>query len=151
QTHSGINASLADGGGIAGKVTAASDATPLSNIRVTAYDSNGAAVTSTFTDVGGLYEVDQLPTGTFRLGFADQFAQVYAPRYFHDAQTLSGATGISVTAGSTVPDENQALQKFATMSGQVVDGNNTGLADICAEADSTTGNAFGAAPTAAPG
>lgn len=92
----GIDFALARLGSIAGTVTEAGTATPLSGVRVTAYDSLGRPARSTLA----------LPDGTYLLnGIAAGDVHVMAgPGTSHAAQLRDRlAFGLDILAGATVP------------------------------------------------
>ena len=96
-----VNASLAQSGSIAGKVTAADGTTPLANIQATAYRLNGGtwqSVSSDSTDSAGQYDISGLTAGTYRVGFSDSSGN-YLEEYYDNKPDVDSATDVAVTPG----------------------------------------------------
>jgi hypothetical protein len=67
----GVDATLALGGLISGRVIAGDTGTPLADVNVTVYAAGGEQVAYAYTDSEGRYTVrDGLATGSYRLGFS---------------------------------------------------------------------------------
>lgn len=108
-----VNASLATGGSVSGEVTGNFNA-PAGAIclfGVAVYDSTGEVVGSSYGSTSGLFKIDQLETGSYRLGFSGSCAVISAggfvtpageayTEFFDDVPSLAEATPVSVTAGS---------------------------------------------------
>jgi 5-hydroxyisourate hydrolase-like protein (transthyretin family) len=135
----GINAVLARGGKISGRVTAADTGAPLSDVRVGAYDSNGTEVRSTYTDSCGNYTITGLPTGNYRVRFygvticadagGSYVLKTYVGEYYSDKPSLATADALAVTAPSTVPNINAVLalsSAAAPVAGVTISGPTTG-------------------------
>lgn len=109
----GINAALAKGGTISGKVTAADTGAVFAYVSVTVYDTQGDAVAYASTDEDGTYTVlAGLPTGDYRLSFRP-------PGYFGE---LEGLASVQVrvdqrdTGGPTIAQgEGPANSGYLTM------------------------------------
>jgi hypothetical protein len=131
-TISGINAVLAPGGQISGKVTAESSGAPLPDVEVCAYEP-----TSNFygkcvnTNDAGEYAIIGLPSGSAYEVSINAFdcergcaEQNYVPH------TVSG---VSVTAPNITSDVDAQLQLGGRITGKVMpEGSMTGLEDISA-------------------
>jgi 5-hydroxyisourate hydrolase-like protein (transthyretin family) len=136
---SGINAVLARGGKISGRVTAADTGAPLSGVLVGAYDSNGTEVQYDYTDSCGNYTITGLPTGNYRVRFhgfticanvgGSYVLKTYVGEYYNDKPSLATADVLAVTAPGTVSNINAvlALSSGATpVSGVTISGPTTG-------------------------
>ena len=148
---SNIDASMAVGGTIAGTVTAASGGAPLSNVCVQATLSDGWQYNaSTATD--GTYTIVGLPTGGFtvafyagsRMGCGGGEAGLggnYANQWYNGASSPTGATELSITAGTATTGINGAMQVGATISGTATaTANGAPINSICVTATAPDGN-----------
>ena len=115
-TTPGIDGSLPTGH-ISGTVTAASGA-PIDNATVTAYDSNGAQVTSTTTASDGTYTLTGLATGSYTVSF-DPAGQNFVAAYYNGKSEFDTADPVAVTGGASTAGINEALAPGASVSGTV--------------------------------
>jgi len=126
-TVSGINAALAMGSAITGRVTADDGGIPLENIQVTAYRWNGSWwnwVSYDYTDENGDYRIGGLVAGTYRVRFSDWTSQYIGETYdgFLNIWPYDGGTDIDVPGGgATVAGINASLEIYASISGTVTD------------------------------
>ncbi|HNT73872.1 MAG TPA: carboxypeptidase regulatory-like domain-containing protein [Anaerolineae bacterium] len=104
-------------GAITGAVTAADTGLPV-NVWVYAYNASGANVRSVYAS--GAYVLDYLPPAVYRVYFGSPPAP-YVSRYYSDKSGLSAADLITVTAGVTVTNINQALPRGGAIHGVVTD------------------------------
>jgi 5-hydroxyisourate hydrolase-like protein (transthyretin family) len=119
---SGIDAALALGGQIAGRITAADGGSPLDDVWVDAYDGNGHYVGYGGTDATGVYTVTSLPAGTYRLDIYPSISgasAAYVEEYYNNRPTLATADPVNVTAGSVTSNINAALNRGGQITGQV--------------------------------
>ena len=116
-TH--INAHLAAyaTGTIIGMMTAADSGLGV-NGYVYAHNSVGSIVRSDYAS-GGEYVLDYLPPGVYRVRFSPY--SPYVSIYYDGQPDFGAATRITVTAGTTVPDINQAVPLGGTITGTVTD------------------------------
>jgi len=101
-TVTNINAVLAQGGGISGRVT--NGTSGLANIGVTVYVSNNyvSQIGWAQTDPNGYYTLQGLATGTYKVQFnAGQSG--YANRWYNNKADFNLAQSVSVTAPGTTP------------------------------------------------
>jgi 5-hydroxyisourate hydrolase-like protein (transthyretin family) len=113
QTASGTDAELSDGGHLTGTVTGPGGSA-LAGVYVAAYRWDGDQewwdeVGVDYTDGSGAYDVSGLPTGTYRLGFYDDYDRGYRTEYWNDAASIGRADDIAVTAEQTVTGKNAQL------------------------------------------
>src|SRR5207244_4502853 len=125
-TTPNISAALQLGGQVSGTVTDASSHAAISDIDVEVMDSNGNDVSSACTAADGTYTVSGLSTGSYRVGFAQfQFdcggTSNYQPQFYTAKPSQATADPVSVTAASTTPNINGALQLGGQISGTVTD------------------------------
>ncbi len=135
-----VNAVLVPGAEISGTVTD-SHGHPLAGICIDIAGTNsGNSPYGTLSD--GTYYVDQLPAGTYQLGFSTGCGNSgnYAP-YWYDNQTdPSQATPIKLTRGEALTISAQ-LQPGAAISGTITDRHGRKLSGVCV--DASTADGFG--------
>ena len=73
--------------------------TPLAGVEVRAYTASGVTAKATPTDAAGVFSLDGLAAGTYRLRFARAGV---VTEFFSDAVSLATATPITLTPGSTI-------------------------------------------------
>jgi hypothetical protein len=106
-TVSGIDAKLAEGGRIAGRVTDASTGAAIERAIVCAFGSNPESGGCAFTNASGEYTIVGLVGGAYKVGFADP--PQYVVQYYDGRAALSEADPVSVTTGSTTSGIDAAL------------------------------------------
>ncbi|MBU2695265.1 hypothetical protein [Pimelobacter sp. 30-1] len=107
-TTSGIDAELAAGALVSGKLTGAADAA-VAGAKVTVYTQQAGAwkpLTSVTSGADGRYAV-LVAGGNVRVGFSDADAR-FTEEFYDDSRTLAGADTIAVT-GADVPNINATL------------------------------------------
>jgi 5-hydroxyisourate hydrolase-like protein (transthyretin family) len=122
-TTSSIDAVLTEWGRISGTVTDGTD--PIADINVKVYRHNGSSweqFSEVFTDALGKYNIGQLPTGTYRVGFFDNINDVFFAEYYDDAASLDSANDISVTVGSTTSSIDAVLVEGGHITGTITNG-----------------------------
>ncbi|WP_308287726.1 carboxypeptidase regulatory-like domain-containing protein [Cryobacterium sp. 1639] len=119
QLVSNINAELADGATISGRVTGAGSPAPsLRDVQVYAYDADGSNVSNTSTDRDGNYTLSGLTAGSYSLQFQATKSN-YLAEWWNDKPSQETATTITVGAGETVTGKNAVLAASASISGNV--------------------------------
>jgi hypothetical protein len=148
-TTTGIDAALATGGQITGKVTDAITKAAVANVTVCPRRVDGNAyVECATTDAGGEYTIFGAPTGEYTLVFYPEEGTEYALQYYNNKAKESEATHIAVTAGETTSGINVALK-----AGGVIQGTLTGAgskAPVGGQACAINGEFFGQCATANP-
>ncbi|MGH9225606.1 MAG: MSCRAMM family protein [Acidimicrobiales bacterium] len=144
---SGINASMAPGGNIAGTVVADGSGSPLAGICVFPFPSTGGGnISSTTTAADGTYTLGGLPVGAYRVRFQDCTGSIdWAVEHYDNKLDFGPANLVFVSASSTVININASLAPGARISGTVVaEGSGAPLAGICVGAPfaSTNSNQF---------
>ena len=115
----GINAALVVGGKITGTVRDTASA-PLQFISVTAYrliDGEWDFHDSVSTNASGVYTLDGLRAGTYRVGFRD-FNDTYLDEFYVDKDTVESAADVPVALGATAT-ANATLDRGGVISGVV--------------------------------
>ena len=125
----GVDAQLALGGSISGKVTNSSG-DPVGLSCVKAYDSGGNLAASDNSDNNGDYSIVGLASGDYRIEFRSCGRDV-SPEFYDDQETLATATVVAVTAGSDTSGVNAQLAPGGSISGTVTDSNGAPLEKIC--------------------
>ncbi len=116
QTHVNARLSSYPTGAISGHITAADTGEPL-NGWVYAYNPAGSSVRSVYAS-GGSYMLDSLPPNTYRVRFSS-LPSPYIQTYYDTQFELDSATPVTVTAGMTVTDINQAIPRGGAITGTV--------------------------------
>jgi hypothetical protein len=106
-TVPGIDAKLAEGGRIAGRVTDASTGAAIERAIVCAFGANPESGGCAFTNANGEYTIAGLVGGEYKVGFADP--PQYVVQYYNSRAALSEADAVSVLDGSTVSGIDAAL------------------------------------------
>ena len=115
----GINATLAVGARISGRVTSTSGA-PLAGVTVSAMTQESLDYRSTSTAADGTYTVQGLPGGTYALEFDPWLvAGDYSAEWWDDEDDLSSAVRFPLGAGQNMTGRNAQLAQGATITGVV--------------------------------
>ena len=123
-TTSGINFALNAGGRIAGTITDAATAAPISNVVVGIFNSTGAFVTNGFTDGTGNYITGSglLPGNYFA---STNNSAGYVNKLYNNITcvtcNVTSGTPISVSAGATTSGINFSLNLGGRIAGTVTD------------------------------
>ena len=128
-TTSGINAQLAVGGSISGTVTEQGTGSSLVDICVEIFDTSGYWGIGGYTDASGDYTLGALPTGNYKVLFADCFSSpaTYIDEWYNNKPDFKSADLVAVTAGSTTSGINAQLGGSIRLSG---DYNGDGKTDM---------------------
>jgi len=146
------DAVLEEGGTISGTVT--SDGTnPIENVGVWFYNINGEQYGTGYavTDASGIYTVDTLPSGTYKVSFDAPYGSNYLDEWYSDAPDSTTATPITVTAPNAVIDINATLEEGGSISGTVTNDGGAGIPDVYVYIYSDTCDYLGSASTDASG
>ena len=136
ETTSGINATLAPGGNISGKVTKAGGA-GIDGISVSAMRPDGSGwwqdVSNTQTNADGSYDLGGLPTGSYRIDFYDP-SGAYVEQYYNNKPTPDAGDDVAVTAGATTSGINARLAPGGNVTGTVKNASAAGIGGIGVDA-----------------
>ncbi|HEU5014738.1 MAG TPA: carboxypeptidase regulatory-like domain-containing protein [Roseiflexaceae bacterium] len=119
ELRTGINAVLARGGAINGKVSDAATGLPLTNIAISANGENGSGYD--YTDATGTYTITGLATGAY---------SVTAAPVFDDVNLIGAPQSATVVAPNTTANVNFTLAAGGTITGRVTGPGGTPLKDI---------------------
>jgi hypothetical protein len=119
QDVTGINASLAKGATISGKVTAPAGI-GLTNISVSADSADGKSIYVAYSAVAtdGSYRLVGLPTGSYKVRFAGNNSGA-VDQWYNNAASAATANAVSLTAAQDLTGINATLVKGATISGKL--------------------------------
>jgi Carboxypeptidase regulatory-like domain len=134
----GVNAVMVLGAEISGVVTDI-HSHPLSGMCINVSGpSSGNSPYGTLRD--GSYFVNQLPAGTYQLGFSTgcNNSGNYAPYWYNNQDDISLATPIKLTRSASLTI-NAQMQPGASVSGTITDSHGRKLTGICVFAKATTG------------
>jgi len=119
-TASEVNATLAVGGQITGRVTNASTKAALGGITVCPEATNGGPFLScTTSNTSGEYALVGLATGEYKLEFYPADGANYLPQYYDGKSAYSEAEPVSVKAGSTTTEVDAAMVVGGQIAGKV--------------------------------
>ncbi|WP_354349897.1 carboxypeptidase regulatory-like domain-containing protein, partial [Pseudarthrobacter sp. PvP090] len=130
----GLNATLAKGATISGKVTAPAGVN-LSDAYVSATPaaSNGSPLTrSGSVSSDGSYKVIGLAAGAYKLQFSGRNTGALE-QWYRNADSFETATAVTVTAGQDLTGINTTLVKGATISGKVTAPAGVNVANVSVE------------------
>lgn len=124
-TVSGVDAVLAAGGSISGKVTDASTGLPIKDVFVEVLGADGDRVETANTQADGTYKTETtLASGTYKVRFnADErFAScTYVTEYYNGKLSEDNADQVTVSAPNTTTNINAALTQGSIIFGKVTD------------------------------
>ncbi|PYQ26184.1 MAG: hypothetical protein DMF56_25385 [Acidobacteria bacterium] len=106
---------------IVGSVRDATTQAALADIRVTAYDGDGIAVTAARSDASGHYSL-AVPGGSYRLTFDDASAGVHASVYWPNAESFDTATVLQPASGEIRSAIDATMTIGGRFEGTIVDG-----------------------------
>jgi hypothetical protein len=155
QTAGSINAAMAPGGAISGTVKSVATGKVIPNICVRVNSTANSSVgNSTVTSSNGSYKIMGLVAGSYDVNFSGGCGNSgsYASQYYSNSATLSGATPVAVTVGTTATGINATMAAGGTISGTVSNAS-TGakLAGICVYAYDSTNTYSGFGTTSSTG
>ncbi len=148
----GIDAALAATGGIAGNVTDAATAAPVSGVTVEITDTDGSSASYVTTGADGTYSVSGLAAGSYSVCFYPlaSSASGYQPQCYN-AEPADGSVTpdpVMVTAGATASGVNAALAAGGSISGTVTDAATSApLADVEVDVYPTGSSGIGGTTT----
>lgn len=119
QDLTGINASLAKGATISGKVTVPAGVS-VSNVSVNADSADGKSIymANSYVATDGSYRLIGLPAGSYKVRFAGNSSGA-VDQWYNNAATASTATALTLASAQDLTGINATLVKGATISGKV--------------------------------
>jgi hypothetical protein len=127
ETTTGVNAEMRVGGKIEGTVTDASTHAPLADAEVAAVGVGVGEVEYGYalTNASGQYTIAGLPTGSYRVEFADSR---YIAQYYNDQPSFASATQVQVLQGGATAGIDAALVPKAPVNTAVPVASGTAVA-----------------------
>jgi hypothetical protein len=138
-TTPAIDAKMAEGGQISGRVTSAATHSPQAGIYVCprADEQNNESGNCVKTNTAGEYMISGLIAGSYNVNFSSGWeGPNYLPQYFSGKSISSEATAVPVSAGHVSAGVNAELQAGGEITGRVTSAaTHVGLAaiSVCAE------------------
>ncbi len=120
----GIDADLATGGSVSGRVTGSDAPGGLEGVQVRILDSDYAFIGGTLSAADGSYAVGGLPAGEYCVEFytgdpASGAALNYRGEFYNGQAIWDEADLVSVEAGTDTPLEDAVLERLGSISGRV--------------------------------
>ncbi len=142
QTSSGIDATLESAAAISGTLTDSNGAL-ASGVCVTARNTADSLMYTVASGANGTYNDSALPPGQYTVEFStcgnDTSGPYYVTQYYNGMATLTSATVVTLTAGTTATGTDAVLQLGGAISGTVTDSSGTGIGGICVSATPSSG------------
>ncbi len=134
-TTSDIDAQLATGGKITGRITDGAG-NPVANASVAANPAGAgsAGYGNAITSTEGTYTISGLTAGDYRVQFMAPMGSDLINEYYRDTTNYSAATPVTVTAGNTTSDIDAQLATGGKITGRVTDSNGTPIANTIVNA-----------------
>lgn len=157
QTTSPIDATLATGATVSGKVTDAATGAPQSGVYVYVYNYGGhspypVSTDYTTTDSTGAWSLVGFPTGTYEVQFTPPNGSNYASQHYNGVTGQDAPTPLTLTARTTTSNVDAALAAGGQISGTVTNGMTGSPAQgIFVYAYDSSGDQFAGATTDAGG
>ena len=133
----GIDAALAKGGTLTGKITGSDGGTPLNEATVTlrVRCGNSARFTSfsDSTDSNGIYTITGIISGTYIIEIDPDFGEPYFREYYNNQTQVSAATPVKIGLNQTVTADAE-LQRSAQIAGRITGDGNQPLANYGVDA-----------------
>ena len=116
----GVDATLAAGASVSGRITDASGA-PLPSVTVWAFNQKTAVQTSAESGADGTYTVRGLAAGTYKVQFDPWMAAAgnFVGEWWNDKPDEASAAPINLATGQSVTGKDAVLSPGATISGLV--------------------------------
>ena len=115
---SNVDATLAKGGRITGKVVSASDESPISGALVCALATSGEIDRCVLSASNGEYAIPGVASGEQEVGF-NAATLGYATQYYDEQTLLSAAQRVTVSVGDTLSGINARLSAGGRIAGRV--------------------------------
>ena len=126
-TTPNINAQLATGGQVSGRVTNTS-AVGIRYIRASVFNLDNSFMGSAWTNASGDYTITGLTSGSYKVFFyPTPYSLNYLSEWYNDKADFSTADQVAVTAGNTTSNINAQLAAGGSISGQVTDTSAAGI------------------------
>jgi hypothetical protein len=118
----GIDAELATGGQITGRVTDADTGLPIEGVEACERNVVSPEVSHCDrTDSAGVYTIHSLATGSYKVGFHVFESPNYMPRYYGGGATEAEGGVVPVTAGEVTPDIDVEMDEGIQLTGTLTE------------------------------
>ena len=132
---SGIDAVLEPGGSISGTIKNGQGAV-IANVQVLVYGINGTWTAGAMTNQNGVYTVNGLPTGSYKIFFS---GVGYYSEWYNNKASQDAADPVSVTAPQITSGIDAVLEPSGSISGTVKNGQGVGLGNVNVQVFDTSG------------
>jgi hypothetical protein len=146
----GIDAQMAAGGEVEGRVTSASGAAPLANVQACAEEGSNSSCAT--TNANGEYKILGLPSGTSYIVTFSSYSSNYLTQFYKEKGSEVEAEHVAVKVGESTAGINAKLIEGGQIAGRVTDATThapVAEVDVCAGV--TSGEIQGCASTNANG
>lgn len=114
-----IDAEMAEGGQITGRVSAAATQAPIEGITACALEADGGAECAR-SNASGEYTIVALPSGSYPVMFYAGSGANYARRFYDDRAGRGEADTVAVVEGGVVENVNEEMIEGGRITGRVV-------------------------------
>jgi hypothetical protein len=125
-TTPNVNARLAAGGHISGRVTDAAG-NGIASLQVRLCDLDKKDLRASLTDASGYYTLLGVSSGSFKVQF---FTGYYFAEWYNNKTTFASADPVAAVAGATTPNIDAQLTPGGSIHGQVTDFSGVGIENI---------------------
>jgi len=132
---SGIDAVLEPGGSISGAIKNGQGAV-IANVQVLVYGLNGIWAAGAMTNQNGVYTVNGLPTGSYKIFFS---GVGYFSEWYNNKASQDAADPVSVTAPNLTSGIDAFLEPSGSISGAVKNGQGVGIGNVNVQVFDTKG------------
>jgi PKD repeat protein/protocatechuate 3,4-dioxygenase beta subunit len=145
-----VDASLATGGSVSGRVTDTAG-NPVSGASVSILSASGVGLGFATSGTDGRYVISGLGAGSYRVQFSHT-AGGYLSEYWNDQSSLEAASPVEVVAGVETSNVDASLSSAGGISGRVTDAAGAPLSGVWVAANAISGSgAAGFATTGTDG
>ena len=138
ETTTGIDAALARGAQISGRVTAADGGAPLEEVDIEIYNLNGWYIGDALTSATGVYTTAGLPSGDYYLWFGTyewSSSRDYVDEYYNNKVSFGDADPLTLTSPHILSGIDVVLSRGGRISGRVTaEGSGVPLQDVYIDA-----------------
>ena len=108
----------------------------IANVQVLVYDLNGIWAAGAMTNQNGVYTVNGLPTGSYKIFFS---GVGYFSEWYNNKASQDAADPVSVTAPQITSGVDAVLEPSGSISGTVKNGQGVGIGNVNVQVFDTSG------------